>query len=213
MKILAINTASSQSAIAFFSDGKILAADSWLSHNDEAEKLMPAIDKLSEKAQIKLNDIQKVYVVRGPGSFTGLRIGITVANTIAYLNKTELFSISTFELWHTGNNFPVLVHAGSGALYLSSNRDSDYELINMDQLSQALSSKSIIEVTGDISDEQIAHLDKVVFTPSSLTFGQIMEKIIADGSGQAHLGGLKIIKPLYIKKPNISRIKKKTCFT
>ena len=102
MPTLAINTASSKTAIALFEKRGLIAQDSWQSQNDEAEKLMPNIDALFKNNKLKYEDIEKVLVVKGPGSFTGLRVGVTVANTIAYLNKCELYGIDTFSYWWHG---------------------------------------------------------------------------------------------------------------
>ena len=155
MPILAINTASSKTAIALLQDGGIVAQDSWQSQNDEAEKLMPNIDDLLKNNKTKYEDIKKVLVVKGPGSFTGLRVGVTVANTIAHLVNCELYGIDTFSYWwHAGQQASkvstdqptgqateqsttsnektaLLVFAGKGGVYLSlapekSHKKSDY---------------------------------------------------------------------------------------
>ncbi|MEK7547441.1 MAG: tRNA (adenosine(37)-N6)-threonylcarbamoyltransferase complex dimerization subunit type 1 TsaB, partial [Patescibacteria group bacterium] len=100
MLILAINTASSKTAIALLENMEIIAEDSWDAENREAEKLMPAIHELLKKKNKNYTDIDEIYAIKGPGSFTGLRVGVTVANTLAYLLNCQLFGISTFEYWH-----------------------------------------------------------------------------------------------------------------
>ncbi|MEK7127054.1 MAG: tRNA (adenosine(37)-N6)-threonylcarbamoyltransferase complex dimerization subunit type 1 TsaB, partial [Patescibacteria group bacterium] len=99
MLILAINTASSKTAIALLENMEIIAEDSWDAENREAEKLMPAIHNLLKKKNKNYTDIDEIYAIKGPGSFTGLRVGVTVANTLAYLLNCKLFGISTFEYW------------------------------------------------------------------------------------------------------------------
>ncbi|NIA02315.1 MAG: tRNA (adenosine(37)-N6)-threonylcarbamoyltransferase complex dimerization subunit type 1 TsaB, partial [Nitrospirae bacterium] len=101
MLTLGINTASSVTSIALLSEGKLVGENSWQSHNDEAEKLMPAIAELLGKADAQLPQIERVIVISGPGSFTGLRVGVTVANTIAYLNECDLYAVDTFGYWWT----------------------------------------------------------------------------------------------------------------
>ena len=85
MLTLAINTATSLTSIALLEEQKLLGEDSWKSNNDEAEKLMPAISNLFKKNKKDFSGIKKVIVIKGPGSFTGLRVGVTIANTIAIL--------------------------------------------------------------------------------------------------------------------------------
>src|SRR3989338_4259751 len=117
MTFLAINTASSRTGIALLDDAKLLDEDGWIAQNDEAEKLMHAIARLLEKNGKTFSDIKAVYVIQGPGSFTGLRVGITTANTIAYLNPCELYGVTTFDYWHTVSDLPLLLFAGRGGVY------------------------------------------------------------------------------------------------
>ena len=121
MLTLGINTASSLTSIALLQNGKLMGENSWQSSNDEAEKLMPAIAELCKD----LTAIDQVIVISGPGSFTGLRVGVTVANTIAYLNKCELYAVDTFDYWWA-KDVPakeLLIFAGSKGVYV--NKDGD----------------------------------------------------------------------------------------
>lgn len=56
----------------------------WLAHRELSDSLLLKIKALLDSANIGLQDLKSVCVFQGPGSFTGLRIGITVANTLAY---------------------------------------------------------------------------------------------------------------------------------
>ncbi|MBI5753994.1 tRNA (adenosine(37)-N6)-threonylcarbamoyltransferase complex dimerization subunit type 1 TsaB [Candidatus Peregrinibacteria bacterium] len=214
MLILAINTASSITGIALFEfkkSLKILAKKSWPAQNNEAEKLMPAIDKLlsSKKSSLKFSDIQQIYVIKGPGSFTGLRVGITVANTIAYLTKAETFAPSTFKYWHSRSELPVLVYAGSGGVYFSKNDTKKPELINLPDLNKTLNSEKIKTITGDITLAQIKILKKIKFEKLKTDFATAMQKMIAKNMIEKFLPPQKLVKPLYVKEPNISTPKAK----
>jgi tRNA threonylcarbamoyladenosine biosynthesis protein TsaB len=52
-----------------------------------SEAALPAIDKLLRKNKSNIEDVQKVEVNKGPGSFTGLRVGVAIANTLSFLLK------------------------------------------------------------------------------------------------------------------------------
>lgn len=240
MLILAINTASSRTGIALFKvkvpkssaenlQIPILAEDSWPAKNNEAEKLMPAIANLLKTARQNLTDIKQIYVIKGPGSFTGLRVGITVANTIAYLNNCELFGLSTFEYWHSASqatgsdNLTVLIYAGSGGVYLSeyarsTSEISEPEIINLSELNQKFESKKIKSITGDISPAQIAILKNIKFIKIKKTFAEIMKPIIEKKiqksiMRQSRVTPVKIIRPLYIKEPGITIPKARITFS
>lgn len=211
---LAINTASLKTSIALLEKTKVLAEKSWPSKSDEAEKLMPEIFVLLKRRNATFSDIKEIYVIKGPGSFTGLRIGITVANTIAYLNRgggpsdCQLFAISTFEYWRSLSSLPILIYAGSGGVYLYQN--SIIQLINLKDLNKVLRAKKIKEVFGDITLEQKSILRGIKFKKNNQSFGKIMAKIIQQSS---QLRPVKIVEPLYIKQPAISISKKLICST
>ena len=212
MFILAINTASSKTGIAFFevknSIVKLLAKNSWEAKNNEAEKLMPAIDKLLKKTKKTYEYLQQIYVIKGPGSFTGLRVGVTVANTISSLVGAELIGVSTFEFLHSQTELPVLLFAGKGGVFLSEKVTKKPELINMPELNEILSKKKITKVSGDIINDQIKVLKKVKFQKLKNDFGAVMKKIIGENIKKKLYKSAKLVKPLYIKGPNISVSKK-----
>lgn len=211
---MAINTASSHTGIALFESihgdnaPKLLTENSWAAHNDEAEKLMPGIAELLKQAGQTFSNIKQIYVIKGPGSFTGLRVGVTVANTIAYLNKCELFGITTFEYWHSVSDLPVVLYAGSGGVYLSLNKDAEPQLIKLDELNDILKKQKIKEISGDISLSQISILKNAKFVKTKKTFATVIQIIIEKNIQKPILKSEKIIRPLYIKEPGITTRKK-----
>jgi tRNA threonylcarbamoyladenosine biosynthesis protein TsaB len=52
---------------------------------DKSQKLLPVIDKLLKKNKRKIEDITEIEVEEGPGSFTGLRVGVSIANTLGWV--------------------------------------------------------------------------------------------------------------------------------
>lgn len=82
--ILAIRTDSPQAVIQLWSGGEKLAEKSWEAGRQLSAQLLPEISRLLDQQKAAWGDLAGIVVFRGPGSFTGLRIGVTVANTIAY---------------------------------------------------------------------------------------------------------------------------------
>ena len=62
---------------------------------DETAKLPPNIVKLLKRARLLFRDIDRIAVAKGPGGFSALRIGVTVANTLALILKIPLFEIGS----------------------------------------------------------------------------------------------------------------------
>ena len=97
MKILAVETSASAASCAVYDDGKLLAeffTDVKLTHS---QTVMPMTEALLKCAKIELSDIDLFAVAYGPGSFTGLRIGIAAVKGLAYAQNKPCIGISTLE--------------------------------------------------------------------------------------------------------------------
>ena len=84
MLILTIRTDKPKSEIGLYEDDAQLRYEVWEAHRRLAETINAKIANVLQSADKTINDIQGIIVYKGPGSFTGLRIGLSVANTIAY---------------------------------------------------------------------------------------------------------------------------------
>ena len=97
--ILIIETSTKNCSVALSKNGKVLKS---IDYNDgkfsHAEKLHHYIKSICIKAKIKIKDIQAVAVGRGPGSYTGLRIGVSSAKGICYGLNIPLISFETLEI-------------------------------------------------------------------------------------------------------------------
>lgn len=96
MKILAFDTATQQCSVALFNKGAIQAI-SQTAVNQHAEILLPLIDNLLAEAGISLSQLDLIAFSRGPGSFTGLRIGASLAQGLACAYDLPVAPISTLQ--------------------------------------------------------------------------------------------------------------------
>lgn len=99
MLILAINTASKESALALIEKGEILVERAWASNANESQKILPAILEMFKATGRTWSDLDEVFVVNGPGAYTSLRVGVVIANTIAWQLKIPMRSCDVFEIW------------------------------------------------------------------------------------------------------------------
>ncbi|MEW6027175.1 MAG: tRNA (adenosine(37)-N6)-threonylcarbamoyltransferase complex dimerization subunit type 1 TsaB [Planctomycetota bacterium] len=101
MKIIGIETSSIQGGVAVLEterDSVILKKGITLRRGLVHGKLLiPALDKLLKQARWKKNQINLVVVDIGPGSYTGLRVGLAIAKTIAYALKTMIIGVSSLD--------------------------------------------------------------------------------------------------------------------
>lgn len=102
MTYLFIDTANSF-IISIIKDDKVIYYKNDESNSDTSSKVMPILDEAFKSCNLNINDIDKIFVVNGPGSFTGIRVGVTIAKTIAYCLNKPLISLSELELLATTN--------------------------------------------------------------------------------------------------------------
>jgi len=98
MKILALDTASSTGSVALF-DGSKLVAELLLNIKaTHSERLIDQIQQVLQAGNLNLAELDLIAVVRGPGSFTGLRIGMATAKGLAQAAQLPVIGISALQL-------------------------------------------------------------------------------------------------------------------
>jgi len=97
MKALFISTYDNLITIALLENGKLINVKEGSSSRSHSEHLMPMIDNILNDNNITVHDLNEVIVINGPGSFTGVRLGVTVAKTLAYTLNNPIKMISTIE--------------------------------------------------------------------------------------------------------------------
>ncbi|MGY3480475.1 MULTISPECIES: tRNA (adenosine(37)-N6)-threonylcarbamoyltransferase complex dimerization subunit type 1 TsaB [Staphylococcus] len=97
MIYLLIDTSNQPLSVAVMQNNEILAEINTNVKQNHSTQLMPAIQQLINKSEIAKEEINAIIVAQGPGSYTGLRIGVTVAKTLAYALNAELYGVSSLK--------------------------------------------------------------------------------------------------------------------
>ena len=95
MNLLMIDTSNQPMSIAIMQDDIVLAETTSEDKKDHSSQLMPCIQHLFEEAKIEKNAIDGIVGAKGPVSYTGVRIGVTTAKTLAYALNTKLYGVSS----------------------------------------------------------------------------------------------------------------------
>lgn len=98
MLMLALRTDKPDSELYLYEDSMLLDKIIWSAHRQLAETLHKKIDELLSKQSLSLQSLHKIGVYGGPGSFTGLRIGLSVANTLSYALQIPIVG-ATGDAW------------------------------------------------------------------------------------------------------------------
>ena len=110
MKILALETSAKAVSVAVGEDGKILCSRFANNGQTHSVTMMPMLDEMLSAAGLTLDDIGVVAVAHGPGSFTGLRIGVSAAKGLAWAKGLPCCGVSTLEaMAENGRHFEGLV--------------------------------------------------------------------------------------------------------
>ena len=189
MRSLLIDTTTSFVTVSIISDNKVLYKYHDRISSDMSSKIIPIIDEGFNNVGFSINDIDKIFVVNGPGSFTGIRVGVTVAKTIAWALKKDIVPLSSLELMATtnttkkylvpmidarrGNVFAGIYDNGLNCIKndslisldeLFKDLDSNYELISYDNIN--LENITIPEI--NIEKIISKHLDDKSINPHNL---------------------------------------------
>jgi len=97
MKILAVDTATKSCSVAIVSNNKLLAEETLVSNQTHSKHLMDMINKVIGLSGLTVSDLDGFAVTRGPGSFTGLRIGISSIKGLAAASGKPVVSVSSLE--------------------------------------------------------------------------------------------------------------------
>jgi len=97
MKILAVDTSSNVASVAIVDDDKLVCESVLNNKLTHSQTLMPMIDEVFKKSELNPSEIDLFAVADGPGSFTGLRIGVTTVKGLAHACNKPVCGVNTLE--------------------------------------------------------------------------------------------------------------------
>ncbi len=118
---LAIDTSTDTASLALVQDSQVLAELTWRCEQNHSVELLPRLADLLSRTKSSLQSISCVIVAKGPGSFNGLRVGVSTAKGLAFSLGIPMVGISTLEVeayQHAETNLPIcpIFNAGRGEI-------------------------------------------------------------------------------------------------
>lgn len=98
MVTLLLDSSNTSLSVGIASEGKLLDFTSYESWQTQSENMVPEIDKLLKKHDISRNDIKDIVCAIGPGSYTGVRIALTIAKTISLCLDIPIYPVSSLRI-------------------------------------------------------------------------------------------------------------------
>ena len=195
---LFLDTCNHDIVIGLLKDNKLISSNIFSNDNNLSERLLPSIKRLLDENKINIKELNKIFISVGPGSFTGIRIGVTVAKTIAWSLKIDIIPISSLEIIASTNTeskyiCPV-IDARRGYVY-GGLYDNDLKPIFNDKYIKLDELLSIINTSYQnvefISYEPL--FDRI--KKPNINIEKIVNKHINDESINPHS-----VNPIYLKK-------------
>ncbi len=218
--ILAIDTATSGCAAAIWREGICLARDGTRMPRGQSEALAPMIQSVQQASSIAFSDLDAVAVTRGPGAFTGLRIGLSAARALALTLGVPCIGIGTFEALLADarrvttamppDALVVAIESKRDDLYLNAVGGDGQELLAPSAafpsaLEAALSGAATVAVAGDAAGRVAEHfagraglevLDEIDL-PDVMTVAGL-------AAGYLQAGAAPPASPLYLRPPDVT---------
>ena len=221
MKILAVDTTSDICSVAILENDETIDEINLNNGKTHSENLLPIIDEILKKNKINLSEIDLISCCTGPGSFTGIRIGIAVIKAFAEVNNIPIVSVTSLETLARNDNSNltkvVLIDARNNQVY-SGVFNKNYEMIenyNADDIEVIINDLKKYEEVVCIGNGAILHKDKLKENLQNVKFIEENKQCAACGGKIAfkkykeeNLQTADTLLPVYLRKSQAERMKK-----
>ncbi len=201
MKTLFIDTSFSDVSIAILKDNKIISSIQNNIPNEHSIYAHPYIEKVLKDSNTLPKEIDNIMVVNGPGSFTGVRIGLTIAKVYAYLENipvTLISSLKTLALSEKGEYILSLIDARNDNYYLGL-YDKNYNDVIKEQFTNI---KEVKELLNKYSNIKIVTNSKINLDNYQLITNINIENIVNYYQDKEQVNAHQVL-PNYLKLPQV----------
>lgn len=221
MKLLAFDTSSATVSLALCQDGvikaqKLIAPDAQ-NRQESITLLVPGIEELTKSLDWKPEDLDFIVVGTGPGSFTGLRIGVVTARSMAQALEIGVLSLTTFDCLESLVEEPAgFVLDGGRGHYFVSTPDTEPLVMSENQLNEMISSQKLIwhhfkpeNIKADQNLKPLPESKNMAASLASIAFKN-MDIQNKSRSELKNAFPYKNIKPLYLREASVTLKKNPT---
>lgn len=186
MNFLFVDSCSDELFVLLYDNGKhfVRTSSGNKKHNSV---LLPSIDEVLAESGLQINQIQNIACVVGPGSFTGIRLGVTTCNALAFATGVNRVAINTFEsvAYNNTNHILVGVDCRHGNYYVGEfENGKQISLFNSEDRQDLSTTKDFVVWNGE------RDIGKII--------GCVLDKI-------AKQNFVEMFSPLYLKKSQAER--------
>jgi tRNA threonylcarbamoyl adenosine modification protein YeaZ len=225
--IVAIDSSTNIASLALAKD-KVLAQLSWRCGQNHSVELLPRLTQLLDEAKVSLKDTSVVIVAKGPGSFNGLRVGLSTAKGLAFSLGVPIIGISSLEAEayghaETGLAICPVFNAGRGeiaiALYQKTNsgwnRLVPEHITTVEALSDEIKEKTLF--CGEYVKTIARQLEKVlkekaVIAPDTMRSAVSLIALAKPRIDAGDYDDPTTLQPTYLRRPAITKPKRRQSY-
>ena len=214
---LVLDTSTRYASVAVSREGVIMAELSWRSERNHSVELVPAIRRVAEQAAVTLDDATAVVVAQGPGGFSALRVGISMAKAFAMARGIPLVGVNTLDAEaqpFLGTGLPVcaIVGAGRTKVYTARYEDgasSGHKVLSHEELAAGFTGPTLLcgeglSDVGALIEERAGDLAIIAGAPPPTrrpaVLAQLGYALLQSGDAQAP----ESLEPIYMRAAQIA---------
>ncbi len=224
---LAIDTSSNVVSVALSHKGEILALLTWRTRQNHTIELLPNLVCLLQQAKVELASIEAIVVAKGPGSFNGLRVGISIAKGLAFTLRIPLLGMNTLEaevypFAFTGLPLRAIQKAGrqeiATAVYRQ--KDDEWQCLELDNLasvetvSRRTKQRTLFcgEIPADMARQIQQNLGRraIICQNNGPSRGSSLVTLGWQRLSKGQHDDLLALEPIYLRPPHITKPKERT---
>lgn len=222
---LAIDTSTDMASLALVQDSQVLAELTWRCQQNHSVELLSRLADLLSQTKSGLQSISCVIVAKGPGSFNGLRVGVSTAKGLAFSLGIPIIGISTLEVeayQHAETNLPIcpIFNAGRGeiATAIYQMKDNEWRQIISEHITTVASLCSQIttktlfcgEFVASLAGElrkQLKQRAIISSSPARLRRASFLAELGQQRLEAGNYDNPATLHPLYLRRPPITKRK------
>ena len=186
MKILAVDTTSTIFTAVLIDGDKTISTSFEVGKSGHSSLILPTVSELMDMGDTKPQDLDAVAVVVGPGSFTGIRIGVSAMTAIAFGTGAKRIAVNSFELLaYNRENAICAIDAGHGHTYVA-------KVVN-----------GVIVSTEFVEEKDKNTLPEDIVTTTNCSATETLDKVVRRKWDNGDL--VNVFEPFYMRKSQAER--------
>ena len=166
MKILGIDTSTMAANVAVLEDDKLICEYTINTKKTHSQKLMPMIENMLKLSDLEVKDIDAIGICVGPGSFTGLRIGMATAKAMAHVNNIPIIGVNSLEILGANMNICdkkicAILDAQRNQVYMNTYKLENNKITQLDEISMTPIDELLEKLSS--SDEDYVMVGEAVY--------------------------------------------------